>query len=141
MAESEGIVDVEMKDEGVGEEEKEERGGDSSFDKDKLRQYYELFFPYKEMTKWLSYFCPKESTMGEEDRATGRVASSKLNNSKIEYFSRREFSFTLQNEIYCRYLSFPNEHAFHHHLVNNVPYKIDIGALFNIEVYFIIYIL
>ena len=87
------------------------------FGKEKLCIYYNNFFPYKEMTLWLSYFSPKE-TQGEL--------------SYIDYFQRRELSFTLENDIYCRYLSFKDGNEFKKALVDRVPFKIDIGAVFNI---------
>ena len=48
------------------------------------------------------------------------------------YFHNREFSFTLANDVYCRYLCFKTAENFKETLVNRVPYKIDIGAVYNI---------
>mmetsp|Transcript_35895 Transcript_35895/g.55101 ORF Transcript_35895/g.55101 Transcript_35895/m.55101 type:complete len:109 (+) Transcript_35895:160-486(+) len=48
-----------------------------------------------------------------------------------EYFYHREFSFTLANDIYCRYLCFKTADELHSSLVGKVPHKIDIGAVFN----------
>jgi DNA primase small subunit len=47
------------------------------------------------------------------------------------YFTNREFSFTLENDVYCRYLSFKTGRDFHTSLVERCPFKIDIGAVFN----------
>jgi DNA primase small subunit len=44
---------------------------------------------------------------------------------------RREFSFTLPGDIYCRYQSFKNADEFKTALENSLPDKIDIGAVFN----------
>lgn len=49
------------------------------------------------------------------------------------YFSNREFSFTLENEVYCRYLCFKSAKDFKDNLVDRVPFKIDIGAVFNMQ--------
>ena len=48
-----------------------------------------------------------------------------------DYFYKREFSFTLANDIYCRYLSFKSADDFRRYLVERVPLIIDIGAVFN----------
>jgi len=74
-----------------------------------LATYYNLLFPYKLFYKWLSY---------------GNVID--------DYFSRREFSFTLEGDIYIRYLSFQDADDFHKVIVNRNPIKIDIGAVFNV---------
>lgn len=50
-----------------------------------------------------------------------------------DYFHQREFSFTLANDIYCRYLSFKTAEDFKNNLVDRVPHKIDIGAVYNIS--------
>ena len=49
-----------------------------------------------------------------------------------QYFHNREFSFTLANDVYCRYLCFKTAEQFKETLVSRVPYKIDIGAVYNI---------
>jgi DNA primase small subunit len=48
-----------------------------------------------------------------------------------EYFYKREFSFTLKNDVYCRYLCFKKAEDFHKALKEKVPHKIDIGAVYN----------
>lgn len=47
------------------------------------------------------------------------------------YFQRREFSFTLQDDIYLRYQSFDEPSKFKDELVRRKPVKIDIGAVYN----------
>jgi len=47
------------------------------------------------------------------------------------YFTHREFSFTLKDDIYIRYLSFADLDEFEKELQKRCPYKIDIGAVFS----------
>ena len=67
-----------------------------------LRDYYAEHFPLESMTAWLSY--------GEE-----------------ETFRNREFSFTLENDIYKRFLAFNTPKEFHQALKQDKPHKIDYG--------------
>ena len=46
-------------------------------------------------------------------------------------FNLREFSFTLQNDVYVRYQSFTSQQEFEKELIKMNPYKIDIGAIYN----------
>ena len=59
------------------------------------------------------------------------LTSIEDNDVESEYFHNREFSFTLAGDVYCRYLSFKNANDFKQALVQRVPHKIDIGAIFN----------
>lgn len=49
-----------------------------------------------------------------------------------DFLFRREFSFTLPGDIYCRYLSFRTADEFKNALESSLPDKIDIGAVFSI---------
>lgn len=75
-----------------------------------LRYYYANLFPYELFYKWLSY---------------GEVVP--------DYFKRREFSFTLDGDIYLRYQSFADAEDMKRALISKNPVKMDIGAVFNIE--------
>jgi DNA primase small subunit len=96
---------------------------DLDFDVDRLKIYYEEIFPYNLMHKWLSYgkFNDKENML-----------KSLNDGADSSYFYNREFSFTLENDVYCRYLCFKTADDFKNVLVDRVPFKIDIGAVFNI---------
>ena len=48
-----------------------------------------------------------------------------------ESFSNREFSFTLEDDVYVRYQSYDSCTALKEGIRKNCPYKIDIGAIFN----------
>lgn len=49
-------------------------------------------------------------------------------------FAQREFSFTLENDVYRRYLSFSNHNEFEKELIKLCPEKIDIGAVYSAKV-------
>lgn len=72
-----------------------------------LSMYYGHFFPLRRMLRWLAY--------GNEKR----------------YLANREFSFTLENDVYLRYLSFDSPEALLARLLKDVPVKIDIGAVYS----------
>jgi len=52
---------------------------------------------------------------------------------KQENFVNREFSFTLHEDIYIRYQSFNTLKDFETEIQNKCPFKIDIGAVFNMR--------
>ena len=52
-------------------------------------------------------------------------------------FAQREFSFTLENDVYRRYLSFSNHIEFEKELIKMCPEKIDIGAVYSAKVTFL----
>lgn len=80
-----------------------------------LARYYQEFFPCQEIADWLS--CGHRP--GSADPYAG------------DFFSKREFSFTLAGDIYIRYLSFSNAQEMREALVRQLPEKIDAGAVFN----------
>ncbi|XP_054258588.1 DNA primase small subunit-like [Macrosteles quadrilineatus] len=75
---------------------------------DMLPLYYKKLFPFGPYYRWLSY-----------------------GNLDPNCFPNREFSFTLQDDIYIRYLSFNNQDEMEKAIQQKCPYKIDIGAVYN----------
>ncbi|KAI8332143.1 hypothetical protein BC941DRAFT_437616 [Chlamydoabsidia padenii] len=75
-----------------------------------LRLFYQRLFPYKLYHSWLSYG---------------------INTSKS--FTHREFSFTLNNDIYLRFNSFADGDALKKEIERLQPIKIDIGAVYSVK--------
>lgn len=90
---------------------------DPSMLNDLLPIYYRRLFPYKSYMEWIA----------------GGNHEKKGDSKTIDksYVSKREFSFTLQDDIYLRYLSFSSAEDLQAEMVKRVPHKIDIGAVFN----------
>lgn len=47
--------------------------------------------------------------------------------------TNREFSFTLQDDIYIRYLSFENQGELEKEICTRNPFKIDIGPVMSVR--------
>lgn len=50
--------------------------------------------------------------------------------------SKREFSFTLENDVYIRYKAFANAQEMKAAMTKTQPHKIDLGAVFSVSVSF-----
>lgn len=89
-----------------------------------LKVYYSRFFPYELLYRWLVYGQGSPKPAG---------AASELSGVMIrDYFARREFNFTLEDDIFVRYLSFPDMAALRKSVISRQPYKIDVGAVFTL---------
>ncbi|RHY96313.1 hypothetical protein DYB26_012051 [Aphanomyces astaci] len=93
---------------------------DDAFSPELLALYYDRLFPYEEMVHWLGY-----------DASVAKDASTP--NTLI---SRREFSFTLENDQYIRYKAFRNADELKSEMKRLMPHKIDIGAVFSVSVHY-----
>ena len=72
-----------------------------------MKIYYANFFPYEMYFSWL-----------------GR--------GEVDQFQRREFSFTLENDVYFRFQSYKSSDELKKKLIQYCPKKIDIGAMYNV---------
>ena len=72
-----------------------------------MKIYYANFFPYEMYFSWL-----------------GR--------GEVDQFQRREFSFTLENDVYFRFQSYKSCEELKNKLIQYCPKKIDIGAMYNV---------
>ncbi|XP_055317856.1 DNA primase small subunit [Sitodiplosis mosellana] len=77
---------------------------------DMLKIYYKRLFPRNSFFRWLTY-----------------------SHTEPSIFQNREFSFTLADEVYIRYLSYENLNEFENDLFAKNPFKIDIGAVMTIR--------
>lgn len=72
-------------------------------------------FPYDAMFQWLSY---------------GNDPNSEQSGNDKDYFSHREWSFTIEDDIYIRYQSFRDQQEMTQAIQKRQPHKIDLGAVF-----------
>ena len=50
-----------------------------------------------------------------------------------KYLENREFSFTLEDDVYVRYQSFSSQEEFEKEVKARSPHKIDIGAVYTLR--------
>ncbi|KAK9275327.1 hypothetical protein L1049_022590 [Liquidambar formosana] len=81
-----------------------------------LKVYYGKLFPHGDIFKWMSY--------GNDGKHPACDQS---------YFGRREFSFTLDNDIYLRFQSFNSVSELENSIKEKCPFKIDIGPVYSVE--------
>ncbi|KAB2608746.1 DNA primase small subunit [Pyrus ussuriensis x Pyrus communis] len=81
-----------------------------------LKVYYGKLFPYADIFKWMSYRNGKPYIL--------------INQS---YFGRREFSFTLDNDVYLRFQSFNSVSELESSVKEKCPVKIYIGPVYSVD--------
>ncbi|XP_059443736.1 uncharacterized protein LOC132175726 [Corylus avellana] len=86
------------------------------FNANYLKVYYGKLFPHADIFKWMSY--------GNDGKHPACDQS---------YFSRREFSYTLDNDIYLRYQSFNSASELENSIKEKCPFKIDIGPVYSVD--------
>jgi len=86
------------------------------FSTDYLRIYYDRLFPYDAMYNWFSYGRSNKDPL--------------LSSDERDFFYRREWSFTIEDDIYIRYQAFRDQSEFEAAIKKRQPHKIDIGAVF-----------
>jgi DNA primase small subunit len=72
------------------------------------------------MYDWLSYWNGPECGLISNEQVTIR-----------DFFPKREWSFTIEDDIYIRYQSFRDKNEFRAAIQKRQPHKIDIGAVFS----------
>ncbi|KAL6177396.1 hypothetical protein ACLB2K_048922 [Fragaria x ananassa] len=97
-------------------EQKQVNADPDGFDSQYLKIYYGKLFPYEEMFKWMSY-----------------ANDGKHPACNQSYFGRREFSFTLDNDVYLRYKTFNSVSELESSIKEKCPVKIDIGPVYNVD--------
>ncbi|CAI0456179.1 unnamed protein product [Linum tenue] len=98
----------------------------SGFNPNFLKLYYGIpllklrfqskLFPYGDIFRWMSY--------GNDGKHPACDKS---------YFGRRELSFTLENDIYLRFLSFNSVSELEKGIREKCPFKIDIGPVYSVD--------
>lgn len=83
---------------------------------DLMGQYYLRLFPHETVYRWLAY--GNDGPHPQADKG---------------YFQRREFNFTLEGDIFVRYLSYKDGAEFAKDLKARRPTKIDIGPVYNLD--------
>jgi len=85
------------------------------FSPELLRIYYDRLFPFLQMFRWLSYRNdPKSASPGVQK----------------DYFLRREFTFVLQGDVYCRYQCFKDVEEYKAKVMSQQPVRMEIGAVY-----------
>ena len=95
-----------IEDNGMQIEDKEKKD-EYILPKDGMKIYYSNYFPYGMYFSWLGH-------------------------GEVDQFQRREFSFTLENDVYFRFQSYKSSEELKSKLIQLCPKKIDIGAMYNV---------
>lgn len=99
-----------------GQEKMRENAVPDGFNANYLKVYYGKLFPHSDLFKWMSY--------GNDGKHPACDQS---------YIGRREFSFTLADDIYLRFQSFNSVHEMENSIKEKCPFKIDIGPVYSVD--------
>lgn len=83
---------------------------------EQLEQYYRNYLPIQEICNWLSY---------------GHSFDSKDKYNERDFLLRREFSFVLEGDVFCRYKSFKRFSDLKEALIKEIPIRFEIGAVYD----------
>lgn len=102
---------------------------------DMLRIYYKRIFPYDPYFQWLTYGSSKYNKISLFSTIVLNVDLMSIFFIIVypNYLEHREFSFTLEGDVYQRYQSFSNQEEFENAIKQRLPHKIDIGAVFSLR--------
>ncbi|XP_043715400.1 DNA primase small subunit-like [Telopea speciosissima] len=101
---------------GCEPEQRQQNAVPEGFNANYLKLYYGKLFPHIDIFKWMSY--------GNDGKHPACDPS---------YFGRREFSFTLENDIYLRFQSFNSAAKLENSIKDKCPFKIDIGPVHSVD--------
>jgi DNA primase small subunit len=86
-----------------------------NFSPELLRIYYENLFPFHQMFRWLSY---------------GNHPKGQSKSNDKDFFLRREFTFVLAGDVYCRYQCFRDHLEWKQKVMEQQPMRMEIGAVY-----------
>jgi len=91
----------------------------SQFSKNLLQVYYNTLFPFEHLFSWLNY------------RTETKVDPGTVGHPR--YWKKREICFTMEGDVFVRFQSFHTLKEFKIALQKQIPFKIDIGPVYNVE--------
>lgn len=86
-----------------------------NFSPELLRIYYDRLFPFQQMFRWLSY---------------GNHPKGPKESMERDFFLRREFTFVLEGDVYCRYQCFRDDAEWKQKVMGQRPVRMEIGAVY-----------
>merc|ERR1719201_289674 len=86
-----------------------------NFSPELLRMYYDKLFPFHQMFRWLSY---------------GNHPKGQSKSMERDFFYRREFTFVLEGDVYCRYQCFRDHMEWKQKVMDQRPVRMEIGAVY-----------
>lgn len=96
---------------------------------DMLPIYYKRLFPHKNFYRWLSYGEGKRQYPEPKNLLLESKTVCNFSDGNPTIFTHREFSITLMDDVYIRYLSYEKQSDLELDLCTRNPFKIDIGPV------------